>query len=68
MINETRTSHEQDSSADVRARDVEMQMTDDERFSLVVSVMEENPVIPLRFSPSAALPVVPEPIIGSMTI
>jgi hypothetical protein len=47
MIKENRPSRAQDSPADVRAREVEMRMTDDERFSLVVSVMGENPVIPL---------------------
>jgi beta-glucosidase len=35
------------SPADHRARAVEEQMTDEERFSLLVSVMGENPVIPL---------------------
>jgi beta-glucosidase len=35
------------SSADVRASEIENQMTDDERFSLIVSVVGENPVIPL---------------------
>lgn len=37
----------QEAPADVRAREVEAQMTDDERFSLLVSVMGENPVVPL---------------------
>src|SRR5262249_58741528 len=31
-----------------RARDIEQQMTDDERFSLLVSVMGTNPVLPIR--------------------
>ena len=31
----------------MRAREVEKKMTDEERFSLIVSVMGENPVIPL---------------------
>lgn len=31
-----------DTDADVRARDVEAQMTDEERFSLLVSVMGAN--------------------------
>jgi beta-glucosidase len=47
MAQGTRSAATQDSPADVRAREVEEQMTDDERFSLVVSVMGENPVIPL---------------------
>ncbi len=35
--------------ADARARAVEVQMTDDERFSLIVSVMGRfNPVVPVR--------------------
>jgi hypothetical protein len=33
---------------DARARAVEEQMTDDERFSLIVSVMGSNPVNPAR--------------------
>jgi beta-glucosidase len=36
------------SSADVRAQETEEQMTDDERFSLLVSVMGTNPVLPVR--------------------
>jgi beta-glucosidase len=36
-----------DSAADMRAREIEEQMTDDERFSLIVSVVGENPVVPL---------------------
>src|SRR5215468_146731 len=36
------------SSADVRAQEVEGQMTDEERFSLLVSVMGTNPVLPVR--------------------
>jgi beta-glucosidase len=47
MAQETRFTATQDSPADVRAREVEEQMTDDERFALVVSVVGENPVIPL---------------------
>jgi beta-glucosidase len=34
--------------ADARARDVEQQMTDDERFSLLVSVMGTNDVVSVR--------------------
>ena len=47
MTQETRSGAPRESSADVRARMVEEQMTDDERFSLIVSVMGENPLIPL---------------------
>ena len=36
-----------DSPADQRALVIEEQMTDEERFSLLVSVIGENPVIPL---------------------
>src|SRR5215468_10739137 len=36
------------SSADVRAQETEDQMTDEERFSLLVSVMGTNPVLPVR--------------------
>ena len=36
------------SSADARARETEEQMTDEERFSLLVSVMGANPVLPVR--------------------
>jgi beta-glucosidase len=36
------------SAADLRAREVEEQMTDDERFSLLVSVMGTNPVLPVK--------------------
>jgi beta-glucosidase len=36
------------SSADARARETEEQMTDEERFSLLVSVMGSNPVLPVR--------------------
>ena len=35
-------------SVDDRAREVEQQMTDDERFSLLVSVMGVNPIVPVR--------------------
>src|SRR5215472_2266671 len=35
-------------SADLRAFEVERQMTDEERFSLLVSVMGTNPVLPVR--------------------
>ncbi len=38
----------QESSADARARETEAQMTDEERFSLLVSVMGTNPVNPVR--------------------
>lgn len=34
--------------ADIRARETEQQMTDEERFSLLVSVMGTNPVNPVR--------------------
>ena len=37
-----------ESDVDRRARDVEAQMTDDERFSLIVSVMGVNTVNPVR--------------------
>jgi beta-glucosidase len=37
----------QDSRADERAREVEQQMTDDERFSLLICVFGENPRIPI---------------------
>ena len=37
-----------DVSADERARNVEAQMTDEERFSLVVSVMGVNDVVTVR--------------------
>jgi beta-glucosidase len=43
MAQETRSSATQDSPADVRAREVEEQMTNDERFSLLVSVMGSTP-------------------------
>jgi beta-glucosidase len=46
MAQETRSAATQDSPVDVRAREVEQQMTDDERFSLLVSVCGENLVIP----------------------
>jgi beta-glucosidase len=48
MTQETRSAATQDSPADVRAREVEQQITDDERFSLLVSVMGTNPVLPVR--------------------
>jgi beta-glucosidase len=35
-------------AADRKAREIEQQMTDDERFSLLVSVMGKNDVIPVR--------------------
>jgi beta-glucosidase len=38
----------QDSPADARAREVEERMTDEERFSLPVSVMGTNPMMPVR--------------------
>jgi beta-glucosidase len=45
----TQTNVEAGSSAsDVRAREIEEQMTDDERFSLLVSVMGTNPVLPVK--------------------
>jgi beta-glucosidase len=46
MMQQTRSSATQDSLADVRARELEEQMTD-ERFSLVASVVGENPVVSL---------------------
>ena len=48
MAADAEPAREQDSSADVRAREVEAQMTDEERFSLLVSVMGTNPVLPVR--------------------
>src|SRR5215831_19985442 len=36
------------SLADARAEETEQQMTDEERFSLLVSVMGTNPVLPIR--------------------
>jgi hypothetical protein len=47
MTQDTRSSPTQDSPADVRAREVEEQMTDDERFSMVISVMAAVPFIGL---------------------
>ena len=38
----------QKASADNRARDTEQKMTDDERFSLLISVMGKNIVVPVR--------------------
>jgi len=38
----------QEQSADARALETEQQMTDDERFSMLVSVMGTNPVLPVR--------------------
>jgi beta-glucosidase len=37
-----------ESTAEARAREIEQQMTDDERFSLLASVMGANPVAPVR--------------------
>ena len=37
-----------DTDADVRAREIEAQMTDDERFSLLISVMGANDLLPFR--------------------
>jgi beta-glucosidase len=37
-----------DTDADIRAREVETQMTDEERFSLLVSVMGANDLLPVR--------------------
>lgn len=45
MAQETRSAATQKSAADVRAREVEEQITDDERFALLVSVCGENLVI-----------------------
>jgi beta-glucosidase len=46
MAQEIRSAVAQEAPADVRAREVEQQMTDEERFSLLVSVCGENLVIP----------------------
>lgn len=35
-------------SPDARARETEQKMTDDERFSMIVSVMGTNPFVPVR--------------------
>jgi beta-glucosidase len=48
MALETGPAPAQDSPADVRAREVEHEMTDEERFSLVVSVMGVNDVVTVR--------------------
>jgi beta-glucosidase len=40
--------HVEPIAADERARAIEQQMTDEERFSLLVSVMGTNPVLPVR--------------------
>jgi beta-glucosidase len=48
MARETTSSAAQDSPADVRAREVEQLMTDDERFTLLVSVMGTNDVVLVR--------------------
>jgi beta-glucosidase len=45
---QTQQAAAQESQADQRARDVEAQMTDDERFSLLVSVMGQNDVVVQR--------------------
>jgi hypothetical protein len=47
MAQEIKSGAREVSPADVRAREIEERMTDDERFSLLVSVMGENPVVPL---------------------
>lgn len=44
----SQTDRPLDTSCDERARDTEAQMTDEERFSLVVSVMGQNPIITER--------------------
>jgi hypothetical protein len=44
----TDTSASAEQSADDRARQIEQQMTDDERFTLVVSIMGANFVAPAR--------------------
>ena len=41
-------SEQAQSTAERRAAEIEAQMTDDERFSLLVSVMGTNPVLPNR--------------------
>ena len=46
MAQETRSAATQESPADVRAREVEEQMTDDERFSLLISVAGSSTVAP----------------------
>jgi beta-glucosidase len=38
----------EETPADVRARETEQQMTDEERFSLLVSVMGTNPILSVR--------------------
>ncbi len=48
MTTETRGVGAGEDSADLRARQVEEQMTDDERFSLLVSVMGVNDVVTVR--------------------
>jgi beta-glucosidase len=46
-MQDTRSAPTQDSPADVRAREVEEQMTDDERFSMIISVLGAVPLIGL---------------------
>src|SRR5215468_6991296 len=48
MTADTQTAVVAETAADTRAREIEEQMTDDERFSLLVSVMGTNPVLPVR--------------------
>jgi beta-glucosidase len=48
MMQASRGGVETETSADVRARETEAQMTDEERFSLLVSVMGTNDVIQVR--------------------
>lgn len=47
MAQEPGSAVTRDSPANVRAREVEERMTDEEQFSLVVNVMGENPVVQL---------------------
>jgi beta-glucosidase len=46
MTHETTPTSAQDTAADVRAREVEEQMTDDERFSVLISVAGSSTVAP----------------------
>src|SRR4029453_8333252 len=48
MTQETQPALAREAQADARARETEAQMTDDERFSLLVSVMGTNAVLPER--------------------
>jgi beta-glucosidase len=48
MAQEMRSEARHDSPADVRAREVEQQMTNDERFSLIINVAGSSTVAPAR--------------------